>query len=267
MQMRRSRVLEKLRAGEFVGCVKMNLSDPRVAEIVGLLGFECLWLGMEHTPNTLEQTENCIRATKMHDVDTLVRVERGSYSDLIRPLEMDATGIMVPHVMSAEDARNIVRQTRFHPVGLRPIDGGNSDGAYCMIPVGDYLRQANDQRMLVVQIEDPEPMDELDEIASIEGLDMLFFGPGDYSHSLGIPGQMDDPRIDEARRAVADAARRHGKFAGTTGRLANLEHLKEIGYQFVALGADVIALTEYFGNIAKELGLSASVQAGANPTV
>lgn len=267
MPMRRSRVLEKLRAGGFVGCVKMNLSDPRVAEIVGLVGIECLWLGMEHTPNTLEQTENCIRATKMHDVDTLVRVERGSYSDLIRPLEMDATGIMVPHVMSAADAREIVWRTRFHPVGRRPIDGGNSDGAYCMIPVADYLRQANDQRMLVVQIEDPEPMDELDEIASIEGIDMLFFGPGDYSHALGIPGQMDDPRIEQARLAVADAARRNGKFAGTTGRLEGLEHLREIGYQFVALGADVVALREYFGRIAEALGLSSSGDSSAAPTL
>jgi 4-hydroxy-2-oxoheptanedioate aldolase len=265
MQMQRSKVLEKLRAGEFVGCVKMNLADPRVADIAGLVGLECLWLGMEHTPNTLEQIEHCIRAAKMHDMDTLVRVERGSYSDLVRPLEMDATGIMVPHVMSAADARAIVRQTRFHPIGRRPIDGGNSDGAYCMIPVADYLRQANEQRFLVLQIEDPETMDELDEIAGLEGVDMLFFGPGDYSHGLGIPGQMDDPRIDQARRAVADAARRHGKYAGTTGRLKGLDHLREIGYQFVALGADVLALTDYFGRIAEGLGLSSNGNSTANP--
>ncbi len=68
------------------------------------------------------------RAAKVFDVDAIVRVPRGSYSDMIRPLELDAAGIMVPHVMSAEDARQVVRWTRFAPVGLRPLDGGNADG-------------------------------------------------------------------------------------------------------------------------------------------
>src|SRR6202167_2937409 len=146
MDMRPSRTLAKLRRREIVKCVKLNLIDPRVAEIAGLCGFDCIWLDQEHTATTLIAVENMIRAAKMHDVDTLVRVARGSYSDLICPLELDAAGIMVPHVMSLADAKRIVHQTRFHPIGRRPLDGGNADGAFCLLPGERYIAQANEQR-------------------------------------------------------------------------------------------------------------------------
>ena len=90
--MRPSRVLKKMRAGQVATCAKLNLADPVVSELAALAGFDCVWLDMEHLPHTTEQIHNHIRAAKMHDMDTLVRVQRGSYSDLIHPLEMDATG-------------------------------------------------------------------------------------------------------------------------------------------------------------------------------
>lgn len=249
MNMRPSRVLAKLRAGQPAYSVKMNLADPRVVEIASLCGFDCVWLDMEHVPNTMQDIENQVRAAKMHNVDTIVRVERGCYSDLIRPLEMDAAAIMVPHIMSLDDARRVARATKFHPIGLRPIDGGNSDGSYCMIDTVQYMAQANRERFTCIQIEDVEPMAQLDEIAQVAGIDMLFFGPGDFSQSIGAPAQWDDPRIDQARRAVAAAARKHGKFAGTVGSPATLAGLLDMGYQFINLGADVLGLTTYFSQL------------------
>lgn len=244
--MRPSRVLAKLRAGEVVSCIKINLSDARVAEIAARANFDCIWLDMEHIGNDYSAIERGIWAAKAHNVDTIVRVSRGSYSDYVRPLEMDAAGIMVPHVMSEDDARQIVRDTRFHPLGMRAVDGGNADGGYGAIPFQDYLSTANDERFVIVQIEDPEPLDELDAIASLPGIDMLFFGPGDFSQAIGAPGQFDHPRIIEARQAEADAAARHGIHAGTVGSPASLESLIDIGYRFVSVGADVIALSDYF---------------------
>ncbi len=245
LKMRPSRVLAKMRAGGVAICMKLNLADPRVAEIAGLCGFDCIWTDMEHVPNTLHDVENIIRAAKMLDMDTLVRVPRGSYSDLIHPLEMDAAGIMVPHVMSAEDAKKVAWYTRFHPIGRRPMDGGNSDGSYCMIPVDEYIKQANEQRFVIVQIEDPEPLDELEEIAQIEGIDMLLFGAGDFSQGIGAPGQFDHPKINETRIRVAKVARKYGKFAGALGGPGNFKELVDMGYQFLSVGADVIGLWQY----------------------
>ncbi len=250
MQLRPSRVLAKLRSGGVVSCIRVNLSEPRVAEIAAMCGFDCVWIDMEHAPNSVVSVENQVRAAKTYDVDTLVRVPRGSYSDLNYPFEMDAAGIMVPHLMSAADARQVVWQTRFHPIGRRPLDGGNADGAYCMVSTEDYIRHANTERFVVVQIEDPEPVSELDQIAAQSGIDMLFYGPGDFSQGIGAPGRLDHPEVLDARIRVAEAARRAGKFAGTVGSPESLPNLVDMGYQFVSAGADVVGLGRYFQAIA-----------------
>lgn len=247
--MKPSKVLAKLRAGEVANCIKLNLSDPRAAEIAAMCGADSIWLDVEHVPNTIEQIENQVRAAKLYGADTLVRVQRGSYSDLVRPLEMDATGLIVPHVMSAEDARQVAYRTRFHPVGRRPIDGGNADGAYCAIPPAEYTQQANRERLIIAQIEDPEAMDDIDAIAQVEGIDMLFFGPGDYSHALGVVGQLDHPKVREGFKRVAEACSAHGKFAGTVTSLDAISEYVDMGYHFLASGADVLVLREAFGNI------------------
>lgn len=235
-----------MRAGKVATCVKLNLSDARVAEIAARSGFDCVWLDREHVPNTMEQVENMIRAAKMHDVDALVRVPRGSYSQLIWPLEADAAGIMVPHVMSAADAKQVAYYTKFHPIGRRPLDGGNADGGYTALALADYMKQANEQRFTLIQIEDPEPLEQLDAIAATPGIDVIFFGPGDMTQGLGVPGKFDHPKLLEARRRIPEAARKHGKFAGTVGNPGNLNELIALGYQFISMGADVVALVQSF---------------------
>ena len=237
-----SRVLRKLRQGEIVTCTKVNLESSRAVEIMSMAGYDCLWLDMEHVPNDWLNLEKQILAAKAHGTDVMVRVSRGSYSDHIKPLELDASGIMVPHIMGLEDAKKVARTTRFHPIGRRPVDGGNADGAYCQVDFMDYLKQANEQRFVVVQIEDPEPLPELEAIAQVPGIDMLFFGPGDFSQGIGAPGQWDHPELVCARQRVAEVCRAHGKFAGTVGSPANAADLVAMGYQFISIGADVIHL-------------------------
>ena len=252
MNMRKSRVLRKMRSGKVATCTKLNLQDPRCAEIAALCGFDCIWIDLEHVPNSMADVENCVRAAKIYDVDTLTRVSKGCYSDIIRPLEADSTGVMIPHLMSLEEAKQIVYYTKFHPIGRRPIDGGNADGAYCLVNETDYVKEANEQRFNVVQIEDFEPLDELEEICKLEGIDMIFFGPADFSHSIGAHGT-NDPRIDEARRLVAKTARKYGKFAGTVGSPANFDALVDMGYTFISTGADVVALWKYFKEIYEQV--------------
>ena len=250
MNMRKSKVLEALRQGRPAFSVKINTADARIVDMAARCGIECIWTDTEHVANDWSVIEKHIYAAKASDADVLVRVARGSYSDYIRPLELDAAGIMVPHVMSAEDARAVARMTRFYPVGRRPVDGGNADGAFAMMEQAAYNRAANENRFVVVQIEDPEPLEQLDEIAQVEGIDMLFFGPGDFSHSIGVSGDLAHPQVQRARRMVAEAARRHGKYAGTVGGVANAAELLAMGYSFLNLGADVVPMIQYF----KEIG-------------
>lgn len=249
MEMRKSKTLEMLRAGKTVISTKCNTADPRIVEIAAIQGIACVWVDIEHVANDYAVVERQINAAKIYNTDVLVRVPRGSYSDYIRPLELDATGIMVPHVMSVEDAEYVVHYTRFHPIGRRPVDGGNADAKYGLISQEEYNRQANEQRFLVFQIEDPEAMDDIDAIAAAPGYDILFYGPGDFSHSIGHSGEMSHPDVVDGFRKVAEAAKRHGKFAGTVGSMGNAQNLIDMGYRFINIGADVITLGSFYGEV------------------
>jgi 4-hydroxy-2-oxoheptanedioate aldolase len=151
--------------------------------------------------------------------------------------------------MNLEDAKRVINITRFHPLGRRPIDGGNADGFYTSLNFNDYLVQANEQRFVVLQIEDPEPLDDLEAIAALKGFDMLFFGPADFSQGIGAPGDWNNPKLIETRKLVAKVANDHGKFAATTGSINNLEEYIELGYKFINIGADVVGLTSYCNSI------------------
>lgn len=238
---RRSRMLDKMRSGKKVISFKLNFSCPRSAELVAMSGFDAVWICQEHVPTDHSVMEAQIMAAKAHDCDTIVRVAKGSYSDYIRPLESDAAGIMIPHLMSLAEAEEIARTVRFHPIGRRPVDGGNADGLYCKLNFKEYIRFMNENRLIIVQIEDPEPLSELDKICQVPGIDMIFFGPGDFSHAIGHPAEFDHPEVVRARKLVVETAHKYGKFAGTVS-VPSLTQCYAEGFDYVNCGSDVSSL-------------------------
>lgn len=239
-----SRVLREIREGKVATCFKLNLMDPRVVEIAALAGNSCVWLCNEHVPNDWLNLEHMTRAARIYGMDTIVRVSKGSYSDYLKPLEAGAAGIMVPHVNSAEEARKVVDLVRFHPLGHRPADGGNVDGRFCFMPLKEYMNTANREQFIILQIESPEGLANLEEIAAVPGYDFLFFGQGDFLHLSGKPGEIGDPVVEIARRKVEDAARRHGKLCMALGYRDKPELMRQRNYGIVTLGADIISLGE-----------------------
>ncbi len=257
--MHRSIVLDKLRRDEPVWCAKTNLTDPSVIEIMGHLGVHCVWLCMEHGPLDLQVLQHQIRTAKMGGMDAMVRVAKGSYSDFIRPFEMDATGIMVPHCMSGAEAAEIVKTTRFQPLGMRPLDGGNADGPYCMRPVKEYLSFSNEQRFVLVQIEDKEAVDCMEDIVATDGIDVIFLGPGDLSHSYGVPGEYDHPLVLEAIDKLAALCAKHKRWWGMPCPPEKAPELIAKGARFLAAGSDVTQLAAGFRAMRetyREAGLS-----------
>lgn len=246
MKLRSSRLLRVLRENRFPATMKMNLTDPRIAEMAGLAGFDALWLCQEHVPTDWVELENTIRAAKLHDVDTLVRVAKGGYSNYVRPLEADATGIIVPHVESADEARQIVSWTRFHPLGKRALDSGNADGGYATADIPEYIGHANREKVVILQIESPEGLAQVEAIAAVPGFDGFLFGPGDYSHRIGQAGQLTNSETTAARRRVATAARAHGKFVWAAGLYAPFAELVADGHNVFNVGSDVGGLNTWF---------------------
>ena len=247
--MRESNVLKKLRAGHIASCFKINLGDAQASELAARSGFDAVWIDQEHLAQDWSVVAAHIWAAKAHDTDVMVRVPRGSYSDYIKPLELDASGILVPHIMSLEDAKKVIEITRFHPIGKRAIDGGSADANYTNLDFKEYLQQSNEQKFVVLQIEDPDPLDALEAIAALEGFDALFFGPGDFSQAIGAPGEWNHPELIAARKRVAEVARQHGKFAATSGSIEMLDEFIALGYQFINVGADVVGLNSYCKNL------------------
>ena len=245
-KLRSSRIKRLLREGKFPSVIKFNLTDPRTTEIAGASGLDAVWLCNEHVPNDWTTLEHTIRAARLHDMDTLVRVAKGSYSDYIRPLEAGATGIIVPHVESAEEAEKIVSWTRFHPLGKRALDGGNTDGLYCIVPQDEYIENSNTEKLIVLQIESPEGLEQVEKIAAVPGFDGFMFGPGAFSHRIGKAGQLTAPEVNAARQRVSKAARANGKFAMTSGLFIPFDQFVAEGTNVFNLGSDVGALQIFF---------------------
>jgi 4-hydroxy-2-oxoheptanedioate aldolase len=223
----------------------MNLSDARAVEIAALSGVDAVWLCNEHVPNDWINLEHQVRAARLHDADAFVRVSKGGYSEYVRPFEAGASGIMVPHVANADEARQIVEWTRFMPAGRRAMDGGNTEGAFCGVPLAEYITHTLREQFIILQIESPEALENVEEIAAVPGFDLFCFGPGDFSHRIGKPGQIGAPEVVAARQRVARAARLHGKWAMAAGMVAPRAVLEAEGHALFSVGADVIALADY----------------------
>jgi len=248
-----SKVLKKLRAGEPVLCTKTNFKDPGIVEMVGLIGFDCVWLCREHLWFNDETLANMVLAARSAGMDSMVRIERGNYYSALKPLEMGAKGIIVPHVTTADQAGEIVRAMRFSPVGRRGVDGVNADSGWMSIEFKEYLKFSNKETFIALQIEDPEAIDNIEEIASVPGYDILFIGPGDLSVSMGIPGDIENKEIWNVIEKVGKIANKYGKFAGTVSIYPErTKRLLDLGYLFLTAGADIIFLRESFLKLKSE---------------
>lgn len=229
--------------------LKLNLIEPRIVELAGLAGADAVWLCNEHVPNDWLNLENQIRAAKLYNMDTLVRVNKGGYSEYVKPFECDATGIMVPHIASADEAREVVDMVRFHPLGRRAVDGGNMDGVFCQVPITDYAQHMNAERFIILQIESPEALENVEEIAAVPGFDALLFGAGDFSHRIGKLGQVTAPEVVAARKRVAAAALKHNKLVSVASLYGQKDQILEEGTTIITLGADVLELGAGFNKL------------------
>ena len=153
--MRPSVVKAKLARNEPILVTCLHLTDPSLYEMTSLMGYDAIWMDLEHHAYSVETANNLMRAARVGASDIMARPAKGEFMRMSRLLEAGAQGIMYPRCESAAEAAEVVRWCKFHPLGTRGIDGGNPDMPYCSMPLTDYLREANEQTFVVVQIEDP----------------------------------------------------------------------------------------------------------------
>lgn len=218
-----------------------QLCHPKIVEIIGFQGgCDAIWLDQEHAGVSIAQIEEACRAARGVGLDTFVRLAPTDYATVMRPLEAGAGGIMAAQVRSARQAEEIVRWAKFHPEGLRGVNGAGVDGRYGTLSPVDYFRRANAETFIAIQIEHIDAVNDVERIAAIKGIDVLFIGPADLGQSMGIPGNWDQPQLWQAFERVARAAKTNGiHWAILPPNLNYAQRCVDLGCRMLSLGIDV----------------------------
>lgn len=212
--MKKSRIKPMLKRGEPVIVPNVDrIISPRLIEILGMLGYDCVWLDMEHGDMSYGQLADMTAAARVSGMDVILRLAKGGYSNILKALELGVNGLVLPHCMSAAEAAELVALSKFPPAGRRSV-GQGIDWRYGLMEFTDFIREANEETLIIPQIEDRQAVEVIDDIAAVENVDGLFIGPYDMSMSYGVPGQVNHPAVQQAIDRVAQAAKSHGKWWG-----------------------------------------------------
>jgi len=236
--MRHSKVLAKIRAGKVARVCNFANFLPFVPRLAASAGYDGIWVDGEHRPFDVREAQSLIAYHHLADIDCMWRPPTTEKGLLYRLLEDGASGLMIPHVSTVEKAQQLVQATKFPPLGDRGLDGSGLDGDFYVNLPPTYPQDANRETFLVVQIETPLALENVEAIAAVPGVDVLFLGPGDMSLRLGCSPSVNDPQMMAAQKKVAAAAKKHGKAWGRpAGTAADAKVIVELGAQLVAYGS------------------------------
>lgn len=229
---------KRLQKGDVVVGPFMGLNCPDLVEIIGMAGFDFCVIDTEHGPMDPESTQHMIRAAEAAGVAPVARAPRADAVDILKLLDVGAEGVHVPQVNSPETARTAASAARYYPKGTRgvAIPRALSHG---MEPLVGALEKANEKVLTAVHCENTLGLSHLEDIAAVDGVDMVFVGPYDLSQSLGVPGEIFHPVMVEAvSRALAvtcDAGKPAGIFVTSTDEA--LRRIDE-GFRYIAYSMD-----------------------------
>ncbi|MFB6299324.1 MAG: HpcH/HpaI aldolase/citrate lyase family protein [Halobacteriales archaeon] len=221
----------------------LSLKDPTTAEITAHLGFDFAVLDHEHTDSSLETITSLIRGleTVDRDVGAIIRVSWNDQVEIKRLLDMGADGVLVPMIESVEEAEAAVEATKYPPDGVRGVAGGR--GSNLGLDLMEYFEEANDATVTMAQIETQAGLDNVEEIAAVEGLDGLFIGPADLSASLGMFGEWNNDEFRAAVDRIVEAAHAADITVGTLATAEEqIEDRYEWGIDYLVAGTDTSAL-------------------------
>lgn len=228
-----------------VGVVVRTYS-PAVVEMIGLAGFDYVWIDLEHGSAGFDVAETLVRAADCVGIDSMIRIPDKAPASVLRALETGASMVCVPHVETPREAEAIVAAARYFPLGTRGYTTASRGLRYGFGAAGQaLLDQANERVMVVVQVESPEGLRNVEAIAAVPGVDVVFAGIGDLSQHLGKPGNYSDPEVVAAGRRIADAARRHGKIGGAAAADPEaLQRWMALGARLFFCSVDIVLLAQ-----------------------
>lgn len=235
--MRTNTVKARLKAGQPVfGCF-ITVPAPMMVELCGLVGFDFVVLDAEHGIADLETVENMIRAADATGIVPIVRIAVNQQQVILRYMDAGALGAQLPQINTAAEAQQVVDAVKYRPLGKRGLAGVRATGYGMGLPYPQYIRQANEETLVVVHIETPEAVANLEEMVRVPGVDVFFIGPTDLSYSLGFPGEPNRPEVQEIVHRIVSIVRGAGKAVGTMATdVASVRHYLDMGILYLATG-------------------------------
>ncbi len=244
---------EKLSKGQCVTGPFMKTSDPAFVEAAGYAGFNFVILDLEHGPGNIHLMQNLVRAAQCAGVLPIVRIPGTDETIISKSLDIGAMGVQVPQITCPEDVIKVVKASRFYPAGDRGVCRFVRAAAYSSMDRFKYFENAN-QNIIIIQLEGLEAVANVNEILKIEGVDVIFIGPYDLSQSVGFPGQVDHPAVEEKMMEIVRHAKDAGKYVGTfVDNIDNALKWKARGVQYISYSVDVGIFVEASRKIVSEV--------------
>jgi 4-hydroxy-2-oxoheptanedioate aldolase len=232
--MKKNRMKEKLRAGEPAFGVSVMIPSPQIVEMIGAAGFDWVLLDCEHGALTLESVELMAMAAEACGITAIARPVTRSPEHILQVLDRGVMGVQVPHVNTAEDARQVVAAVKYHPLGSRGLAAGTRAAVYDSHgTLADHVKAANDATLIAIQIEEAAAVRNLDALLKVGDIDVFFVGPSDLSQSMGHPGNPKAPAVAEAiltsfRKTVAA-----GRTPGTPATAESVREALDQGVRYI----------------------------------
>jgi 2-dehydro-3-deoxyglucarate aldolase/4-hydroxy-2-oxoheptanedioate aldolase len=234
----------KLKAGKKTAGAWAQIASPFTAEILSNAGFDWLMLDMEHGPGDILSLISQIHAMKGADCVPLVRTPWNDFVAIKRILDAGAQGVLIPYVNNRAETEEAVKACKYPLEGIRGVAGSPRASGYAQ-NIGNYLQRANDEIFIMIAVETPDAIANLDEILKVEGLDGIFIGPMDLASSMGHFGDPSQPEVQAAIQEIEEKVLESGKaLATTTGTWEGAKQLFERGYQMLMLMADGVSLAK-----------------------
>jgi 2-dehydro-3-deoxyglucarate aldolase/4-hydroxy-2-oxoheptanedioate aldolase len=238
-------IKQRLAAGQIVRTMHITgFVKPRAIEMAGLVGnFHGIWIDQEHSAISHAELESILIACRAAGLDAFARVAATDYTAVMRPMETGCSGVMIAQVRTLAEVKQAVAWAKYPPVGIRGFFGGNIETKFGDISMATHIAAANRDRWVAIQIETPEAVEIVEQIAALDGVDWLFVGPADLSVTLGVPGEFLHAKCVDALKRVGAATKKAGKAWGILSR--DPEHAlrcRELGCQLFSIFGDIDAL-------------------------
>ena len=243
---RRRDLKEKLNNRKKVFAAWTSLAHPSITEIFARANIDFVGIDIEHSTISQEQSQRIIAACQANGILCLPRVASHNMEMIKRLLDSGADGLIVPMVSTSEEVEQIISWCKYPPLGKRSF--GIARGQGYGFDFDNYVRDWNNTSTMIVQIESVRGVENIEKILSYHEIDGAMVGPYDLSGSLGIPGQLDHPRVSEATRYVIEACAKFEKACGTQiiePDRKNIEKAFSAGYTFIVLASDIFILWKW----------------------